>query len=298
MVNGILNVNKPAGWTSHDVVGFMRRRLGVKRVGHAGTLDPFATGVLLVCVGRATRVAEYLAGSRKSYRAVAELGLTTDTYDVDGAVVSRAAVPNISAADVEAALARFVGAIEQTPPAYSAIKQQGVPAYRRARRGEQVVLPPRQVHIHAIRLLSWQSPRIEFEVTCDPGTYIRSLAYDVGQVLGCGATLMELIRTSSGPFRVEDASSPDQLVQAASQSGLSAYLHPLRSALSGLTPVAVGPTEIERLAHGQAIAGIAAPHNTPGYALAADEDVVAILRYDEDRQAWQPTKVLIAPDEG
>ncbi len=146
MMDGILNVDKPAGWTSHDVVGFLRRRLGVKKMGHAGTLDPFATGVLVVCVGQATRVAEYLTASVKSYRAVAELGFTTDTYDVDGAEQSRAPIPPLGEDDLRRALTAFEGEIEQYPPAYSAIKQDGVPAYsarppRRASRAARADRP-------------------------------------------------------------------------------------------------------------------------------------------------------------
>ncbi len=292
MIDGILNVDKPAGWTSHDVVGFLRGRLGVKKMGHAGTLDPFATGVLVVCMGQATRIAEYLTASVKSYRAVAELGLTTDTYDIDGAVQTRAPIPPLSEDDLRRTLAAFEGEIEQYPPAYSAIKQDGVPAYRRARRGEQVELPARTVYIHEARLLAWNAPHLEFEVTCEAGTYIRSIAHDLGQELGCGAILVALTRTRSGPFRVEDALRPDALAEAAAAGTLAAYVHPLREALYDLTPVQINAEEATRLTQGQAIGATQAPAQPIGYALDADAQVRAILRYDADEQLWRPAKVF------
>ena len=291
-MDGILNVDKPAGWTSHDVVGFLRRRLGVKKMGHAGTLDPFATGVLVVCMGQATRVAEYLTASVKSYRAVAELGFTTDTYDVDGAEQSRAPIPPLGEDDLRRALTAFEGEIEQYPPAYSAIKQDGVPAYRRARRGEQVELPARTVHIHEARLLAWNPPHLTFEVTCEAGTYIRSIADDLGQQLGCGATLIALTRTRSGPFGIEAAHSPDALAEAAATGSLAAHVHPLRDALYDLMPVQINAEEAIRLAQGQAIAAPRAAAQHTGYALDADAQVRAILRYDAEDRLWRPAKVF------
>ena len=191
-LNGILNINKPAGWTSHDVVAWVRRVLREKRAGHAGTLDPMATGVLLVCLGQATRVAEYLMGGEKVYRAEAQLGIVTDTYDADGEVMASAPVPPLTADDLRRTLAGFVGEIMQVPPAYSAIKQDGVAAYRKARRGEAVTLAPRPVTIRRIELLDWtpadapaaSGDRLTIEVTCGAGTYIRSLTHDLGQALG------------------------------------------------------------------------------------------------------------------
>ena len=161
-MNGILNIDKPAGWTSHDVVAWVRRVLREKRVGHAGTLDPMATGVLLVCVGQATRVVEYLTAGQKVYRAEAQLGVTTDTYDADGQVIATAPVPPLTADDLRSALAGFVGEIQQRPPAYSAIKQGGEAAYRKARRGEAVELPARPVTIHGIELLDWDPAASKF----------------------------------------------------------------------------------------------------------------------------------------
>ncbi|MGE5601582.1 MAG: tRNA pseudouridine(55) synthase TruB, partial [Nitrososphaerales archaeon] len=267
-MDGILNIDKPQGWTSHDVVAWIRRVLKVKRVGHAGTLDPLATGVLLVCVGQATRVSEYLMASDKTYRAQIQLGTITDTYDTDGEVIeSRPLPPEIDRGAIWVALGRFVGDIMQAPPAYSAIKQDGVPLHRRVRRGEDVRPAARPVHIHSIQLVDWAAPCLIVDVTCDPGTYIRSLAHDLGQTLGCGAALSGLRRTRSGHFLVEDAISPDGVAEAYRAGNLARYLHPVNAALSQLTPVAVSEDEAKRLRHGQPITGHAPAHARSGYAL-------------------------------
>lgn len=295
-MNGILNINKPAAWTSHDVIAWVRKVLREKRVGHSGTLDPLATGVLLVCVGQATRVAEYLMASTKVYRAEAQLGTTTDTYDADGTIVATAAVPPLTEADLVAALRPFTGEILQAPPAYSAIKQDGVPLHRRARRGEEVRPAPRPVRIHSIELLTWKPPRLTLEITCDPGTYIRSLTHDLGQALGCGAVLTQLIRTRSGHFTVADAVSLDALAAAARAGDLARYLHPLTAALDGLTPIPLDPSDERRLRNGQAIGGPAATANPDGYAVTAAGRVVAILRHDPRTSTWRPVKVFADDD--
>lgn len=297
-VSGILNIDKPAGWTSHDVVGKVRRLLGQKSVGHAGTLDPLATGVLLVCVGQATRVAEYLMAGRKVYRATVQLGLTTDTCDIEGAPLATAPVPDLTSADLAQALAAFVGELAQIPPAFSAIKQAGVPAYRRARRGEAVALAARRVVIHQIALSAWQPPFLTIEVTCDPGTYIRSLARDLGQALGCGGTLAELRRLRSGRFGVEDAVSLEALAAACQAGDPGRYLHPLRAALDGLTPMIVDAEAAARLAHGQPIAGPAGAATDEAYAVTGDGALVAILRRrgvaaPAQTCQWWPTKVFV-----
>lgn len=304
-VSGILNIDKPAGWTSHDVVGKVRRLLGQKSVGHAGTLDPLATGVLLVCVGQATRVAEYLMAGRKVYRATVQLGLTTDTCDVEGAIIAAAPTPELTPDDLARALAAFVGEQAQIPPAFSAIKQAGVPAYRRARRGETVELAPRRVVIHQIELLTWQPPLLTLDVTCDSGTYIRSLARDLGAALGCGGTLAGLRRLRSGRFGVEDAVSLEALAAACQAGQPGRYLHPIHAALDGLTPVTVDAGAAARLMHGQPIPGPSGAATDEAYAVTADGALIAILRRREDRAAaapaptaqtcqWWPTKVFVA----
>ncbi len=291
-LSGILNIDKPAGWTSHDVVAWVRRVLHERRAGHAGTLDPMATGVLLVCVGQATRVAEYLMGGEKVYRAEVQLGIVTDTYDADGQVVASAPVPPLSADDLRRALAGFVGEISQVPPAYSAIKQDGVAAYRKARRGEAVELAARPVTIYGIELLDWSAPRLTIEVTCGPGTYIRSLAHDLGQVVGCGAMLTSLARLRSGRFTLDDAVGLDDLADACRAGELARYLHPLEAALHDLTRVPVDTDQVARLVHGQAIPCPIAPAVETGYAVDSSGTVVAILTYDPKQVVWRPDKVF------
>ncbi|HEX9886287.1 MAG TPA: tRNA pseudouridine(55) synthase TruB [Longimicrobiales bacterium] len=247
---GVLLVDKPPGPTSHDVVDRARRVLGVRRVGHTGTLDPFASGLLLLCVGPATRLSEYLTGLDKEYRATARMGVATDTDDVDGEVVARADdVGDLDGAAVEAALERFRGPIEQRPPAFSAKKVAGVAAHRRARRGETVHLEPVSVDIHELELEDLRLPDVLLRVLCSSGTYVRALARDLGEELGVGAHLTALRRTAVGSFRVEDAVGLAELEAARA---------PLRwvglpEALAHLPRMCVGGEEADRLTHGQRI---------------------------------------------
>jgi tRNA pseudouridine55 synthase len=309
MYNGILNLNKPRGWTSHDVVAWVRRLLDVSpgrrhgeapgqgrtttRVGHAGTLDPLATGVLLVCVGHATRVAEYLMASEKVYRGAAELGMTTDTYDIEGEITRTAQVPRLDRQDLELALRSFTGRIQQIPPPYSAIKQGGVPAYRKARRGESVELAPRRVVIHSLALQEWRSPHLVIELVCDPGTYVRSLVHDLGEMLGCGAVLTGLTRLRSGSFTLEDAISLDDLTSAARGGQVARHLQPLETALAALARVPVDGSTKDRLLSGQPVSGPNAAADRLGYAIDPDGTVLAILAYDVSASLWRPRKVFL-----
>ncbi len=195
---GFLVVDKPSGMTSHDVVYRVRRGTGVRAIGHAGTLDPMATGVLVLCMGDATRLSEYVMASNKVYEATLRLGVETDTYDADGRIIAETDATRLTQPDFEAVLPRFIGTIEQVPPMYSAIKQNGVALYKLARAGQEVERAPRTVTIHAIDLIDWQPPDVSIRVTCGAGTYIRSLAHDLGAVLGVGAHLTALRRTRSG----------------------------------------------------------------------------------------------------
>jgi tRNA pseudouridine55 synthase len=289
-VDGILNLDKPAGWTSHDVVAWVRRTLGQRSAGHAGTLDPMATGVLLVCVGQATRVVEYLTAGDKVYRAVARLGAATDTYDRTGAVTASAPVPELTAAALTDALASFIGDIQQVPPAYSAIKQEGVAAYQKARRGETVTLAPRPVTIYGIEILDWTPPDLTLEVHCGPGTYIRSLAHDLGQALGCGAHLASLVRTRSGSFTIEDATSLAALAETAAAGEAGRYLQPIQAALYNLPAVPVDADAAARLAHGLPVSCDGTPAAMTGYAQAPGGAVLAILNYRAGQ--WWPHKVF------
>jgi len=227
----ILPVDKPEGPTSHDVVGAVRAALGRRRVGHTGTLDPFASGLLLLCVGRATRLAEYLSGLEKTYEAVARLGLTTDTLDREGEIQEeRGGWTGLDRADVESALAPFRGLQRQVPPAYSAKKVGGEEAHRRVRRGETVELAAVPVTVHELELTSLDLPLLGFRMRCSSGTYVRALARDLGEALGVGAHLVRLRRTAVGAFRVGAAVPFDRLdhqetVAAAAIGPLEALAH-------------------------------------------------------------------------
>ena len=201
---GLVVAYKPPGITSHDVVDGVRRILGTKKVGHAGTLDPMAQGVLLLGVGRATRLLRYLSGMDKEYEGAATLGVETDTLDADGEIVRTAAV-EVSREALRSAMDRFVGEIEQVPPRYSAVKMGGRPLYETARRGEAMEAPPRHVRVDAFELVRFDPPRFDFRARCSSGTYVRSLVADVGHVLGCGAHLTRLVRTRVGPFGLDRA---------------------------------------------------------------------------------------------
>lgn len=248
---GVFNIDKPAGLSSHDVVNQVRRLVGIRRVGHAGTLDPLATGVLLVCVGVATRVVEYLQVGRKVYQADLVLGATTTTYDAEGEIVSTAPLPALTIPELETALQPFVGEIWQRPPAFSAVKHRGRPLYALARAGIEVESEPRRVTVHQIEMLDWQPPHLHLRITCSPGTYIRSLAHDFGQQLGCGAYLHGLRRLASGTWRVEDAVRLDDLMAA----GLCwrPYLHGLPAALAMFPPLVLGSEEARRFVSGQVV---------------------------------------------
>lgn len=205
MAFGFLNIDKPLGMTSHDVVAGVRRHIRLKRVGHAGTLDPLASGVLVVCVGLATRLSDYVMHTTKGYQARVRLGIVTDTYDAEGEILREADPSGIDRDQVEAALSQFTGQIEQVPPMYSAIKKDGKKLYELARAGETVDLPARSVYIESLKISAWDGPEFTLDVRCGSGTYIRSLAYDLGEALGVGAHLSGLIRTQSGAFSVAEA---------------------------------------------------------------------------------------------
>jgi len=211
VIDGFLVIDKPAGLTSHDVVQRVRRIAKQRRVGHLGTLDPLATGVLPIALGEATKLSQLLTHGAKSYRGKLELGVETTTYDREGEVVSKREGPWPERSVVEKSLAKFQGEIDQVPPPYSAVKQGGQAAYRRARRGEEVVLEPRRVTISRCELTHYDPPYLALEVDCSAGTYLRSMAHDLGAALGTGAHLCELCRTRSGPFTLDQAITLDAL---------------------------------------------------------------------------------------
>lgn len=225
-MDGILIVNKPKGWTSHDVVGKIRHIAQMKKVGHAGTLDPIATGVLVVLLGKATKLSDILLQKDKTYRAGVRLGLTTDTYDITGVVISQTE-PEITKDEVDSVLRRFEGKQLQQPPMYSAVKQGGKKLYELARQGIEVERPLREVEIYSIDRLDFASPSFTIEVHCSKGTYIRSLIHDIGQTMGSGACMESLCRTASGRFLLSDAVTVEQL----SKDGVAPYLIPPQNIL-------------------------------------------------------------------
>ncbi|MDD2764417.1 MAG: tRNA pseudouridine(55) synthase TruB [Opitutaceae bacterium] len=204
-LEGILLVDKPRGFTSHDVVARLRRKLAMKRIGHAGTLDPMATGLLIMLVGRATRISQYLTNLDKEYEGTIELGRTTNSQDADGEVMETRPVSALTEEQVRTAMQAFLGDQYQTPPMFSAIKIDGVPLYKKARRGEEVVREPRFIRVSAYELTRFALPHLDFRLRCSKGTYVRTLAHDLGQKLGCGAHLSALRRTATDKFRIDAA---------------------------------------------------------------------------------------------
>ena len=290
-LSGILNFNKASGMTSHDVVACVRKVIGQRKVGHAGTLDPMATGVLLLCLGQATRVSEYLMASDKEYRALIRLGITTDTYDAEGQITGQAKTDSITRVQVERELGRLTGSLEQIPPMYSAIKHKGTPLYRLARRGQTVARKPRKVEIKDVELLEWEPPELEIQVHCSKGTYIRSLAHDLGQRLGCGAHLVGLTRTASGRFRIEQAITLEELEQAFAQGEGAHWLHPLDIALEAFPAVTVDQTTERKIIFGQRVPLPEMLETPMCRVYAAGGRLVALLRYHSDG-LWQPHKVF------
>ncbi len=210
-LDGVLLVDKPRDHTSHDVVARLRGKLRMKKIGHAGTLDPMATGLLIVLLGRATRVSQFLISLDKEYEGTVLLGQTTDSQDADGEVMETRPVPPLSEADVRSAVQAFLGDQYQMPPMYSAIKIGGVPLYKKARKGEDVVREPRFIRVISWDVLKFESPRIDFRLRCTKGTYVRTLANDLGAKIGCGAHLSALRRTATDRFSVSDALTLEQI---------------------------------------------------------------------------------------
>jgi tRNA pseudouridine55 synthase len=250
---GFLNVDKPAGWTSHDVVAKVRswlRGAGGPKVGHVGTLDPMATGVLPLCIGKATKVASYLAAEEKSYRAVMKLGERTDTQDATGTVLTSVQVGPVDRGQLEAVCAEFVGTIRQLPPMYSAVKVGGTPLYKAARAGRVVERSPREVHIASLLILEIDGPLVTLDVDCSKGTYIRTLCADIGDRLGVGAHLHQLQRRRVGPFTLEQAITLDQVEAAVASGTITGLLVPVDHALAHLPLVTVDAAAAERVRHG------------------------------------------------
>ena len=293
MRHGFLNIAKPTACTSHDVVNTVRRLMGQRRVGHAGTLDPLATGVLVLGVGHGTRLIEFLAATRKSYRATILLGRTTTTDDSAGELLSERPV-NVDALAVHAALERFTGTIAQVPPAFAAVHVQGTRAYVRARRGESVALEPRQVTIYRLEILDLRLPRLTLEVECSTGTYVRALARDLGEALGCGAHLESLTRTQVGAFSLQDAVPLSQLAERVADLGWSQVLLPLDWPFSHWPACQLGAEEAAQVMNGMRAAAPGAAC-AGQFARAYDPQgrLIAVMQaVDSPTPLWQPVKVF------
>ena len=273
---GLLLVDKPSGMTSHDAVDIVRRSLGTRKVGHAGTLDPMATGLLVLGVGRATRLLRYLGELPKTYAATGRLGEETDTLDADGEITATAPV-DVSLAEVQRACATLVGESMQTPPAYSAVKVGGRKLYEAARRGQALEPPPRPIRVDAFDVTAFDGRDVEARITCSGGTYVRVLIADVGRSLGCGAHLVGLRRTAIGSLRVEDARPPGD-----------GALEPVERAVQHLPSIRLEPEEARAAAHGRPLgpAGIRGP-----YAVLDTEDALLGIYRDEGPMA-RPEVIL------
>jgi tRNA pseudouridine55 synthase len=284
---GILNIDKPLGITSHDVVGQVRRVAGMRRVGHGGTLDPLASGVLVVALGVATRLLEYVTGQPKSYEAVVRLGQSSTTYDAEGELRPGQSPGELDPDQLEEALARFRGPVEQLPPMYSAVKRGGQPLYKLARQGIDVEREPRRVTIYELELLAWSAPDLHLSVRCSAGTYIRSLAHDLGAALGTGGYLAALRRTAVGSFTIATSIPLDTL----SPDSLADQLWPLDSAVAHLPRLDVDKTATEQLRQGQRLPR---ESSTPGDSLARvygpEGNFAGIVTASGNE--WQPHKIF------
>ncbi len=238
-MDGVLIVDKPAGITSYEVVDRVKRILKIKKVGHGGTLDPFATGVLPILIGQATKLSQFLIKDSKSYQAVMRLGVETETQDLTGKVTHECEALGIKEAAVKEVFADFTGKIRQIPPMFSAVKYQGVPLYRLARKGKQIERKARVVEIYQLKISRIELPQVYFEVSCSGGTYIRTLAADIGKRLGCGAHLTELRRIKSGDWGIEQAIPLRDLAAAVERGAMGEWVIPLDRALPGLTRIQV-----------------------------------------------------------
>jgi len=250
-LEGVIVVNKPAGWTSHDVVGKMRGIAGTRRVGHLGTLDPLATGVLPLMIGQATRLARYWQDSEKVYEAVIRFGFATSTYDREGEPATPAADVNVNREELLAALAPFRGEIDQKPPPVSAKKINGVPAYKLVRQNIEVDLAPVKVRIHELVVRNFEDDRATIFVRCSAGTYIRSIAHDLGIALGCGAHIEELTRATSGPFVLDDAFTLEKLQQMKNEGRLEEAVLPATSLLPQFPSVFVDDITLSHIRQGR-----------------------------------------------
>jgi tRNA pseudouridine55 synthase len=291
VVSGVLVIDKPIGLTSHDVVQIIRRGTGIRRAGHTGTLDPRASGVLVVLIGPAVRLSEYVSASDKRYQATIRLGSSTDTYDAEGTITRETPASHITEDMFNEILQNFVGEIEQVPPPYSAVKVKGRKAYEMARKGEEVDLEPRKINVFSLEVLEWDPPEVVIDAYCSSGTYIRSLANDLGEELGTGAYLIGLRRTKSGRFTLREAVPLRRLKEAFQAGDWYRFLIPAADALGDWPMVELDADQVDLVRHGHRIP---AEPGSEGWSRAISQqgDLVALLEFDEEADEWQPRKVF------
>ena len=298
MRDGVLVIDKPAGMSSTQVVEKVKRKLRVRKAGHGGTLDPFATGVLPVCLGRGTKIARFILAGDKEYEGVMELGIETETYDITGEVVARHPVPQeLSLEDIQRIFDEFVGVVEQAPPAFSAAKLHGRPLYKYAREGLKVEKPPKKVEIIEFEALALDLPRVRFRIYCGKGTYLRSLVHEVGKRLGCGATLVELKRLRKGPFTIDEAVSLEELEKTLKRGKVEQHIIPPSRALEFIPALVINeelawrirngrPLAISSLANMIRLQKVLQKPRVPWLRLVTpDGKLVAVLEYPEDLYA-------------
>ncbi|SNB45655.1 tRNA pseudouridine(55) synthase TruB [Geobacter sp. DSM 9736] len=296
-MNGFIVIDKPEGMTSHDVVNRIRRITGQKKAGHTGTLDPFATGVLPVALGEATKAIPFLDESIKEYRATLLFGRATDTQDYTGAPVLEGDWTTLDSEAVQRLAVKFLGKQQQCPPMFSALKHQGTPLYKLARRGIEIERPSREVEIHALSIEAITLPEVSFTVRCSRGTYVRTLAHDLGMSAGCGAHLLQLRRTASGPFRIEDALSLETVASLAREGKLSQQSVTVRSALNHLTFLTLSERGVVQVRHGiipdRAEVAVSSVSPAPGdrLVLAGAHQILAVAEVtdlEQDQRAEAP----------
>ena len=291
-ISGMLIVDKPSGMTSHDVVSVIRRGTGLRRIGHTGTLDPRASGVLVVLIGPAVRLSEYLVSDIKGYEAVIHFGSVSDTYDGDGSIIPTGHDAPEDEEVIMDAMAEFVGDIVQVPPAYSAIKIKGRKAYDMARNGEEVHLNARNVTVHSFDFIEYVRPDLTADIICSSGTYIRSIAHDLGEKLGCGAYLSSLRRTRSGKFSLRDAVPLEELRKSFEDATWFQYLIPAAEALEEYEEVFLDMDTEAEIRFGRRIPAEPGEHQAMGKGVSLQGELIAMLEYVPETQEWKPRKVL------
>jgi tRNA pseudouridine55 synthase len=297
-IDGILNIDKPSGITSMDVVRRIKRASRQKRVGHGGTLDPFASGIVPVCIGQATRMMEYLVDGTKEYHTTVRLGVETNTYDLDGDITDRSDPSNITLNDIERALVPFDGEIEQVPPMFSALKKDGKRLYDLARAGIEVEREPRKVKIMNITVIDWSPPNLTLDVTCGRGFYVRSLAHDLGQVLACGGHLTALTRTRASAFHIDESLSLEEAEDHFANGTWEDVMHAPDIAVRSMPAIVINKSVEEMLRHGRPLPGeLGIPFDKLGEecrVYSSDGTFLALAAFIESTGQWQPSKVFAA----